>query len=58
MNTDIAEHIYLIAKTGAISCGHCKQQFQVSYPCSEERLVAYIEAFSSMHFDCKKVEHE
>lgn len=45
-------HIYLIAETGAIKCGACGQQREVTYPLSVEELCSIISDFENQHAAC------
>lgn len=50
---DMSEnHVYLIAETGAVKCGGCGQQHQVSYPLPVDELCRIINEFENQHEDC------
>ena len=54
MRDEIPEHIFIVANTGAVKCGHCGQEYRIQYPTLPEKIVAFVEAFAWLHETCEK----
>ena len=49
-----ADHIVIVAETGALKCLHCGEELKMRYPTSTEKLASYVEAFTWLHATCEK----
>lgn len=49
-----AEHVVIVAETGAVKCLHCGQEFKIEYPAPVDKVLSYMDAFTWLHTTCEK----